>query len=170
MYIITLVDLPTLEAREQILSVHLEGELLDENIHISSLASQTNLYSGSDLKNMCVAAALTRVKEDILMHSFMDDPANKNLTREELLSKVHLDFDQVTDLTAIVLSQKPFIQSKLNKFHFECAMKEVGPSLTDEMQTLIELRKWDSVFGDNAKKKAKPGWGFGSASKVTQKV
>lgn len=39
-------------------------------------------------------------------------------------------------------------------------MKEVGPSLTDEMATLVELRKWDSLYGDSVKQKAKPGWGF----------
>jgi ATP-dependent Zn protease len=41
-----------MEAREKILTVHLEGESLARDVDISELAKKTELYSGSDLKNM----------------------------------------------------------------------------------------------------------------------
>jgi hypothetical protein len=64
------------------------------------------------------------------------------------------------DLTELANSSQELTRSPLSKFHFENAMNEVGPSLTDEMATLIELRKWDTIYGDNVKQKSKPGWGF----------
>jgi hypothetical protein len=67
---------------------------------------------------------------------------------------------EVTDLGK-VCSNMVILPSKLNSVHFENAMKEVGPSLTDEMATLVDLRKWDTIYGDNAKQKLKPAWGFG---------
>ncbi|KAL8802847.1 MAG: hypothetical protein Q9182_003534 [Xanthomendoza sp. 2 TL-2023] len=59
-----LVDLPTEKDREEILKIHLQDEILDSEISLSKLAVDTPLYSGSDLKNLCVAAALTCVREE----------------------------------------------------------------------------------------------------------
>ncbi|KAK6345535.1 hypothetical protein TWF718_007447 [Orbilia javanica] len=61
-----LIDLPTMEDRLAILNIHLEGETLDADVDLKSIASdeRTNLYSGSDLKNVAVSAALAAVKEE----------------------------------------------------------------------------------------------------------
>ncbi|KAK6500804.1 hypothetical protein TWF506_003567 [Arthrobotrys conoides] len=61
-----LIDLPTVEDRLAILNIHLDGETLDADVDLKSIASdeRTNLYSGSDLKNVAVAAALAAVKEE----------------------------------------------------------------------------------------------------------
>ncbi|KAJ9623397.1 hypothetical protein H2203_005656 [Taxawa tesnikishii (nom. ined.)] len=59
-----LVDLPVAKDRESILGIHLKDEQLDESVSLEKLAQQTPLYSGSDLKNLCVAAALTCVREE----------------------------------------------------------------------------------------------------------
>ncbi|KAL8690151.1 MAG: hypothetical protein Q9224_004474, partial [Gallowayella concinna] len=59
-----LVDLPTETDREEILKIHLKDERLDSEISLSKLAVDTPLYSGSDLKNLCVAAALSCVREE----------------------------------------------------------------------------------------------------------
>ncbi|KAL8689348.1 MAG: hypothetical protein Q9218_004965 [Villophora microphyllina] len=59
-----LIDLPTEKDREAILRIHLKDEQLDPEISLAKLASETPLYSGSDLKNLAVAAALACVKEE----------------------------------------------------------------------------------------------------------
>ncbi|CAL8580381.1 hypothetical protein XPA_006110 [Xanthoria parietina] len=59
-----LVDLPTEKDRQEILKIHLKDEILDSQISLQQLATETPLYSGSDLKNLCVAAALACVRED----------------------------------------------------------------------------------------------------------
>ncbi|KAI4252071.1 MAG: hypothetical protein LQ352_004494 [Teloschistes flavicans] len=59
-----LVDLPTEKDREEILRIHLKDEQLDPDVSFAKLASETPLYSGSDLKNLAVAAALACVREE----------------------------------------------------------------------------------------------------------
>ncbi|EWC47565.1 hypothetical protein DRE_03185 [Drechslerella stenobrocha 248] len=61
-----LIDLPTAADRLAILQIHLVGEMLAEDVDLSAIAAdeRTNLYSGSDLKNVAVAAALAAVREE----------------------------------------------------------------------------------------------------------
>lgn len=59
-----LVDLPTQADRKEILRIHLRDEQLDASVDLEDLAKRTPFYSGSDLKNVAVAAALTCVKEE----------------------------------------------------------------------------------------------------------
>ncbi|KAF2749056.1 AAA-domain-containing protein [Sporormia fimetaria CBS 119925] len=59
-----LVDLPTQEDRKKILEIHLRGEQLGEDVDLDDLAKRTPLYSGSDLKNVAVFAALACVREE----------------------------------------------------------------------------------------------------------
>ncbi|KAF8252381.1 AAA-domain-containing protein [Wilcoxina mikolae CBS 423.85] len=59
-----LIDLPTPEDRLEILKIHLAAETLDDSVDLREIADQSSLYSGSDLKNLCVSAALTCVKEE----------------------------------------------------------------------------------------------------------
>ncbi|KAF1812508.1 AAA-domain-containing protein [Eremomyces bilateralis CBS 781.70] len=59
-----LMDLPTEEGREQILRILLKNEALDDSVSLTEFASKTAFYSGSDLKNLCVAAAMACVKQE----------------------------------------------------------------------------------------------------------
>ncbi|KAK6360284.1 hypothetical protein TWF730_006432 [Orbilia blumenaviensis] len=77
-----LIDLPTMEDRLAIMNIHLNGETLDPDVDLKSIASdeRTNLYSGSDLKNVAVAAALAAVKEeDIVFKETGAYPARRTL-------------------------------------------------------------------------------------------
>ncbi|RPB28052.1 AAA-domain-containing protein [Terfezia boudieri ATCC MYA-4762] len=58
-----LVDLPTQTDRLEIFRIHLREESLAADVDLMDLSKRTSLYSGSDLKNLCVAAALACVKE-----------------------------------------------------------------------------------------------------------
>ncbi|KAF9255173.1 AAA-domain-containing protein [Marasmius fiardii PR-910] len=59
-----LIDLPGLLERESILKAHLKGENLVD-IDFANVAADTEGYSGSDLKNLCVSAALEALKDCI---------------------------------------------------------------------------------------------------------
>lgn len=131
-----LVDLPTEPQRLSILESHLKGEQLD-NVDLKMIAKQTTSYSGSDLKNVCVSAAVTCVKNMVSV---------LNVCRDSSMNSSECD------KTTRILTQA----------HFDTALIEIPPSLTDEMQTLIELRKWNDAYGENANatKSKKKGWGF----------
>ncbi|XP_048135549.1 uncharacterized protein LOC115750587 isoform X5 [Rhodamnia argentea] len=57
------VDLPDAENRKKILKIILGQENLEHGFEIDKLASMTEGYSGSDLKNLCIAAAYRPVQE-----------------------------------------------------------------------------------------------------------
>lgn len=60
-----LVDLPGLDDRKAILRILLRGESLAADVDIDKIAAETEGFSGSDLKHLCVAAALSAVKDVI---------------------------------------------------------------------------------------------------------
>ncbi|KAK7264111.1 hypothetical protein RJT34_31715 [Clitoria ternatea] len=57
------VDLPDAENRMKILRIFLAQENLDPDFQFDKLANLTDGYSGSDLKNLCIAAAYRPVQE-----------------------------------------------------------------------------------------------------------
>ncbi|KAF3910628.1 hypothetical protein ABW21_db0204620 [Orbilia brochopaga] len=61
-----LIDLPTSDDRLAILKIHLADEDLHADVDLTAISAdaRTNLYSGSDLKNVAVAAALAAVREE----------------------------------------------------------------------------------------------------------
>lgn len=141
-----LVDLPTKADREKILGIHLKDEALDPSISLDTLAAETPLYSGSDIKNLAVAAALACVKEE-----------------NEAARKVHASTD---------LSAKPSEQTLISAYpprrilhrrHFDKALAEIGASVSEDMSSLNAIKKFDEQFGDRVigSKKKRKGWGFG---------
>jgi SpoVK/Ycf46/Vps4 family AAA+-type ATPase len=151
------VDLPTEEARLKVLKVQLKGETLSDSVNLKDLAKRTVNYSGSDLRNVCVAAALARVKEDLVTMN------NAKLSEEEIRDKISM----IDDWNSY-LKERPsndtlsdFTLGPLLPKHFEIGIKECPPSLGDETQSLIDLRKWDKLYGDGAARKDKNvGIGF----------
>ncbi|KAL9682641.1 hypothetical protein QQ045_014443 [Rhodiola kirilowii] len=57
------VDLPDAKNREKILRIFLSKEKLESGFQYDKLAKETDGYSGSDLKNLCIAAAYRPVQE-----------------------------------------------------------------------------------------------------------
>lgn len=56
---------PDVAARASILRIHLKDEQLAANVDIPAIAASTSSFTGSDLKNLAVLAALTCVREEI---------------------------------------------------------------------------------------------------------
>lgn len=110
-FIYNIVDLPNEEDRLEILKILLKDD--KHQISLQELAKKTEHYSGSDLKNVCVTAALRAVQQQV----------------------------------------QTKIPQTLTMGHFQEALKMVPPSSSEEMDSLVEIRKWDSKFGDGKKKK-----------------
>ena len=97
--------------------------LRDEEEHkvsVAELARATKHFSGSDLKNLCVTAALKAAQKEAA-------------TQEK----------QILD------------QSYLNE-----ALKLVRPSSSEDMDTIKDLRKWASEYGDGGIKRKQKTIGF----------
>ncbi|KAL3474982.1 hypothetical protein BJX99DRAFT_169872 [Aspergillus californicus] len=132
-----LVDLATEQDRLAILKIHLKEEALDSSVDFAELARRTPLYSGSDLKNLCVAAALACVREENAL-------AQQNTGDEAY--------------------QYP-ARRTLNWKHFERGMEEISASISEDMSSLTAIRKFDEQYGDRkGRRKRNSGWGFTQVS------
>ncbi|MCJ1283499.1 hypothetical protein MMC26_002829 [Xylographa opegraphella] len=134
-----LVDLPIEKDREAILQIHLKHENLDSSVSLSHLASQTPFYSGSDLKNLAVAAALACVRE------------------ENAAAVVH---------TGSKPYEYPK-QRILTAAHFDRALSEISASISEDMSSLSAIRKFDEKYGDRRGRRKTPnGYGFGTMTEM----
>ena len=141
-----LVDLPTEKDREAILEIHLKDEALHPDVSISDIASKTALYSGSDLKNIAVAAALACVRDE-------NDAA--------IASKA-------------TTPEKPYLypqQRTLEPKHFTKAVEEISASISEDMSSLTAIRKFDEKFGDRrGRRKKMGGYGFGTLTEKEREM
>ena len=141
-----LVDLPTEDDRFAILKLLLADEILHPDVNLRELSKRTNLYSGSDLKNVCVSAAIVAVTEEKASLNILKSN-NADLAGES-------DDSEISDASD---SEKRILRPD----HFEKALTEVTPSISESMDTIELLRKFDKQYG-NAKDKKKKTMGFGT--------
>lgn len=129
-----LVDLPLKTDRFAILQLLLKDESLDDSVSLEDLAKQTSYYSGSDLKNVCVAAAMAAVEEE-------NEAAAKHQGPEPY--------------------QYPE-RRILRGNHFESALKQIPASISEDMISLKLIRKFDEEYGNRKRgSKKKTSMGFG---------
>ncbi|KAG2222267.1 hypothetical protein INT45_006946 [Circinella minor] len=114
-----LVDLPNEEDRREILRMLLQDEE-EHKVSVAELARATRHFSGSDLKNLCVTAALKAAQKEAI-------------TQEKQI---------------------------LNQSYFNEALKLVRPSSSEDMDTIKDLRKWASEYGDGGIKRKQKTIGF----------
>jgi SpoVK/Ycf46/Vps4 family AAA+-type ATPase len=142
-----LVDLPTEKDREAILKIHLRDESLDPTVDLAGLAKRTPLYSGSDLKNLCVAAALACVREEVETAA-----SSSSSTSEPLPTPDHIP----TSIPDVTLTRRV-----LKPTHFEKATEEISASISEDMSSLSAIKKFDEKYGDRrGRRKKMGGWGF----------
>ncbi|ESK96837.1 hypothetical protein Moror_6415 [Moniliophthora roreri MCA 2997] len=148
-----LVDLPGEKERAEILNIFLRDETLAPNLDVNILAQQTDGFSGSDLKNLCVSAAIDAVKEHIkLPWATTTSPASGSMTTESESEKAH-ESSVSSELKARVLARR----------NFDKALREITPSSSEALGSLAALRKWNEEFGEgrNNRKKRQVIWGKG---------
>ncbi|KAI6085109.1 AAA-domain-containing protein [Hypoxylon rubiginosum] len=147
-----LIDLPLEADRAAILRIHLKDEILDEaTVSIEDIAKRTPLYSGSDLKNMCVAAAMAAVKEELELEQQQQAQAQPQ--------------QEANDATK---EKKDMKKRVLAGRHFDKALLEIGASVSEDMATLTAIRKFDEKYGDGgaARRRKRKGMGFEVVAEV----
>ncbi|KAH9771620.1 AAA domain-containing protein [Citrus sinensis] len=127
------VDLPDAENRMKILRIFLAHESLESGFQFNELANATEGYSGSDLKNLCIAAAYRPVQELLEEERKLFIQRGKN--------------DAAPVLRPLKLED--FIQSKA----------KVGPSVAYDAASMNELRKWNEQYGEGGSRRKSP-FGF----------
>ncbi|KAL0570823.1 hypothetical protein V5O48_011138 [Marasmius crinis-equi] len=166
-----LVDLPGEKERAEILKILLRDETLDPDVDISSLSKQTDSFSGSDLKHLCVSAALDAVKAHVQLpwawsgseSSASKPPATENVETnrsEEKQAPILTSLDETEPEKAEDSSQPH--SRVLSRRNFDKALREITPSSSEALGTLSELRKWNDEFGEGRKdRKKRLIWGKG---------
>ncbi|KAK4120780.1 AAA-domain-containing protein [Parathielavia appendiculata] len=128
-----LVDLPLTPEREAILRVMLKEETLAPDVDLAALARETELYSGSDLKNLCVSAAMEAVREEVR-------------AKEAWTGEAEYQFPE---------------RRVLEKRHFDKGLRDISASISGDMESLKAIRKFDEQYGDaGRKRKIRRGIGF----------
>ncbi|WOL14679.1 ribosome biogenesis ATPase RIX7-like isoform X1 [Canna indica] len=135
-----MVGLPSAESRELILRKVLSKEKV-ERLDYKELATITDGYSGSDLKNLCVAAAYRPVKE---------------LLQRERSKK--LDRDQKTeegDSSSLgsTSGEDDVPLRPLNMDDLKQAKNQVAASFAPEGSVMNELKQWNDLYGDGGSRK-----------------
>lgn len=167
-----LVDLPTEEDREAILKIHLKDEILDPEVSLAKLASQTPFYSGSDLKNVAVAAALSCVREEVENAASRSPQPSPPTTHESTPSPS----PEVESTSPPPSSPPPDVHAHPEKRtlaprHFTHALEEISASISDDMSSLTAIRKFDDKFGDRrGRRKKMGGYGFETVKEGERKL
>ncbi|KAL6823173.1 AAA domain-containing protein [Trichoderma sp. SZMC 28015] len=130
-----LVDLPLEADRLAILKLQLKGEILDDSVSLDEYAKRTPYYSGSDLKNMCVAAAMAAVEEENEAAAKHKGPHPFQYPERRILQQTH----------------------------FEKALKSIPASINEDMVSLKLIRKFDEEYGNRKRSATKSNMGFGFA-------
>ncbi|KAL2492685.1 P-loop containing nucleoside triphosphate hydrolase superfamily protein [Abeliophyllum distichum] len=141
------VDLPDAENRLKILKIILAQENLESEFSLEQLANATEGYSGSDLKNLCIAAAYRPVQE--LLEKESKEKGRRGLRREGQKPS-HGRVRKMMEFQALRrLNLDDFVQSKA----------KVGPSVAYDAASMNELRKWNEQYGEGGSRRKSP-FGF----------
>ena len=74
------VPLPDLEARKDIIQIHLKGKPLDKDVDVGKLAEKTQGRSGADIAAICNTAVMLVIKKQITK-SKTDEQIKKGITK-----------------------------------------------------------------------------------------
>ncbi|GAA0152143.1 hypothetical protein LIER_10696 [Lithospermum erythrorhizon] len=129
-----MVNLPDAPNREKILRVILTKEELDPNVDMGAIATMTEGYSGSDLKNLCVTAAHCPIRQIIEKEKKEKALA---LAENKPLPALHSSAD---------------VRS-LNMEDFKYAHEQVCASVSSESTNMNELVQWNDLYGEGGSRK-----------------
>ncbi|KAF7322928.1 AAA domain-containing protein [Mycena chlorophos] len=174
-----LVDLPGEHERAEILNILLRDEALGPDADTHSIAKKTEGFSGSDLKHLCVSAALDAVKESVVVpwsaaSPVTTDGAETPSSITEAADSPSKTTPSEADSSAPTATEAPSpsaVPRVLHLRHFTKALKEITPSASEFSGTLAELRNWNQEFGEGrtTTKKRQQVWGrdrFGFTEKT----
>ncbi|XP_050936082.1 uncharacterized protein LOC103484405 isoform X13 [Cucumis melo] len=131
-----MVNLPDAPNRAKILKVILAKEDLSPEFDFDSVASMTDGYSGSDLKNLCVAAAHRPIKEI--------------LEKEKKERAAALADGRPVPALSGSEDIRP-----LNMDDFKYAHERVCASVSSESVNMTELLQWNELYGEGGSRRKK---------------
>ncbi|KAI5347131.1 hypothetical protein L3X38_015010 [Prunus dulcis] len=140
-----MVGLPSVENREMILKTLLSKEKV-ENLDFKELATMTEGYSGSDLKNLCVTAAYRPVRELIQQERQKDMEKKKREARgksTEDASETKEEEKEDQEITLRALNMEDMRQAK----------NQVAASFASEGSVMSELKQWNELYGEGGSRK-----------------
>jgi SpoVK/Ycf46/Vps4 family AAA+-type ATPase len=128
-----LVDLPDAPNRALILKVLLAKEAVEPELDVERISKETEGYSGSDLKQLCLAAAFRPIRE--LLEKEKADKAKG-------LPAPAADADAQVQLRPIKLDD--FLQAKA----------QITASTSRDTAGMQELQAWNDLFGEGGSRKS----------------
>ncbi|KAL9349912.1 hypothetical protein Peur_057167 [Populus x canadensis] len=140
-----MVGLPSSEHRESILKTLLGKEKV-EGIDFKKLATMTEGYSGSDLKNLCTTAAYRPVRELIQQERLKDLVKNQ---RAEAAQKS----GEAADTKGEEKEERVINLRPLTMEDFELAKNQVAASFAAEGASMNELKQWNELYGEGGSRK-----------------
>jgi SpoVK/Ycf46/Vps4 family AAA+-type ATPase len=141
-----LVDIPSHQDREAILKVLLKDENLAPDVTAESIAKSTEGYTGSDLKNLTLSACHHVVRQHIkTMHENVPGLVSADGFSEDTEVQIPNEYK-----TPRAVTMADFLKAK----------EEIQPSVSEESQSVRELRKWNQIYGIGSMK-SKGSIGFG---------
>ncbi|XP_047960330.1 uncharacterized protein LOC125205444 isoform X2 [Salvia hispanica] len=129
-----MVSLPDAQNREKILKVILATEELAPDVDLEAVAKMTEGYSGSDLKNLCVAAAHYPIRQ--ILEKEKKDKALA-LAENRPMPSLHSS----SDIRCLSMDD------------FKHAHEQVCASVASESRNMNELQQWNELYGEGGSRK-----------------
>ncbi|XP_019449731.1 PREDICTED: uncharacterized protein LOC109352274 isoform X3 [Lupinus angustifolius] len=139
-----MVGLPSADNRELILKTLLAKEK-HENLDFKELATMTEGFSGSDLKNLCITAAYRPVRE-LIQQERRKDIEKKKKEPEGQGSEDALGNEQDKEELEIML--RPLSMEDMRQ-----AKSQVAASFASEGAVMGELKQWNDLYGEGGSRK-----------------
>ncbi|KAG8659095.1 hypothetical protein MANES_02G015400v8 [Manihot esculenta] len=141
-----MVGLPSPENREMIFRTLLSKEKVESGLDFKELATMTEGFTGSDLKNLCTTAAYRPVRE-LIQQERLKDMEKKQRTAKAQKSGQSADTKE-DGKEERVINLRP-----LNMEDFRQAKNQVAASFSSEGSIMNELRQWNELYGEGGSRK-----------------
>lgn len=138
-----MVGLPSSENREMILKTLMSKEK-HENLDFKELATMTEGFSGSDLKNLCITAAYRPVRE--LIQQERKKEMEKKKKEAESVNSEDASNSNDNDEPEIIL--RPLSMEDMKQ-----AKNQVAASFASEGSVMAELKQWNELYGEGGSRK-----------------
>ena len=119
-----------------------------ENVDFRELATMTEGYTGSDLKNLCITAAYRPVRE-LIQRERKKDLARKKKAQENNNDST----DASSETKEPEKEEEPIVLRALNMEDLRQAKNQVAASFASEGAVMNELKQWNELYGEGGSRK-----------------
>ncbi|KHM99935.1 Putative AAA domain-containing protein C24B10.10c [Glycine soja] len=156
-----MVELPSVENREKILRTLLAKEKVDNELEFKELATMTEGYTGSDLKNLCTTAAYRPVRELIQQERLKSldkkqkaaKGQNKDVQESQGGQSILGNTQDAIDGEEEVKQERVITLGPLNMQDFKEAKNQVAASFAAEGAGMSEMKQWNDLYGEGGSRK-----------------